>query len=1110
MKLTLIFFFLAVSQMMAIDTYSQSTRLSLNLKAAAVKDVLDEIEENSEFVFLYNYKLVDVDRKVTIDIREQKITEILKTLFQGTDIVYTIVDRQIVLTNKADQNSFMQLATQQAGKVIKGKVTDAHGGPIPGVSVVLKGTTSGTITDMEGNFSLNEIPPGAILQFSFVGMKSQEIVVENETTVTVVLEEETIGIEEVVAIGYGTVKKSDLTGAVGSVSGEAVTSRKTTQLSQALQGVASGVMVTRDNNAPGSTATIHIRGITTIGDSNPLIIVDGVPVNDINDVNSNDVESISILKDAASASIYGSRAAAGVILITTKRAQSNQLNMEYNFEYGLEKPTERPEYANVTRYMRMVNELRWNDLGNGPDEYPTYPKDLINNYNALYQENPDLYPNTDWNSLIFKDHATRQSHVFGLTAGSKNIRTKVSLSYDKTGALYDHRTFERITARFNNDVTINKYLSAKVDFYAKRSISKQPAISSGTIIDQGRMAAPIYAAKWSDGRVAYGKAGENIYGQLHYGGFNNDWYNQIGGKLSIDLTPLEGLKISGIISPNLNFDQNKTFTKQVPTYDWEDPTVREGYLIGFSSNALNEARNNNHQVTTQFLTNYEKAIGLSHLNILAGYENYYAFYETMGASSNQLALSSYPYLDLKNSNFIDASGSAYENAYRSYFGRIMYNFDNKYYLQGNIRYDASSRFDKNYRWGSFPSFSAGWVVTEEPFMKDVANLSFLKIRASWGILGNERIGNYPYQSSLAFSNALIYLDSDIVSALTAAQTAYAIRDITWEQTESYDLGFDAGLFHNKLRLTWDYYRKTTKDMLLPLEIPDYIGLGNPDQNAGKMKTNGWEADLTWNDQFGDVRFSASFNISDFKSVMGDLGGTEFIGDQIKIKGSEFNEWYGYKSAGLFQTDEEVNTLPRLNPSVRPGDIRYQDISGPDGVPDGNISPEYDRVLLGGSLPRYMYGINLNMNYKNFDFSMFLQGVGKQNSRLTIPMVQPYYGQWRNMPMLLEGKYWSKYNSEAQNLNAEYPRFSTVSLNNNYTMSDYWLIKGGYFRLKNITLGYTIPDQFMQSLGIQSCRIFSSISDLFSMNHYPKGWDPESSATGYPITSSFIFGVSLKF
>lgn len=456
------------------------------------------------------------------------------------------------------------------------------------------------------------------------------------------------------------------------------------------------------------------------------------------------------------------------------------------------------------------------------------------------------------------------------------------------------------------------------------------------------------------------------------------------------------------------------------------------------------------------------------------------------------------------------SGNAYENAYRSYFGRIMYSFDNKYYLQGNIRYDASSRFDKNYRWGSFPSFSAGWVITEESFMKNITELSFLKIRASWGILGNERIGNYPYQSSLAFSNALIYRDINIVSALTAAQTAYAIRDITWEQTESYDLGFDAGLFNNKLRMSWDYYRKTTKDMLLPLEIPDYIGFGNPDQNAGKMKTNGWEADLTWNDRIGELKYSASFNISDFKSVMGDLGGTEFIGDQIKIKGSEFNEWYGYRSNGLFQTEQEVNTLPRLNTSVRPGDVRYQDISGPDGVPDGNISPEYDRVLLGGSLPRYMYGINLSAGYKNFDFSMFLQGVGKQNSRLTIPMVQPYYGQWRNMPMLLEGKYWSKYNSEAQNLNAEYPRFSNIGLNNNYTMSDYWLIKGGYFRLKNITLGYTIPDRLMQSFGIQSCRIFSSVSDLFSINHYPEGWDPESSATGYPITSSFIFGVSLKF
>jgi TonB-linked SusC/RagA family outer membrane protein len=458
----------------------------------------------------------------------------------------------------------------------------------------------------------------------------------------------------------------------------------------------------------------------------------------------------------------------------------------------------------------------------------------------------------------------------------------------------------------------------------------------------------------------------------------------------------------------------------------------------------------------------------------------------------------------------DNSGGANEYARRSYFGRVSYSYQNKYLLQANIRYDASSRFADGYRWGAFPSVSVGWVLTEESFFKNNSILPFLKLRASYGTLGNERIGNYPYQATISFANALLYQGNNIVSKQTAAQTRYVINDISWETTESYDFGIDAAFLDNRLRFTGDYYRKNTKDMLLALQIPTYMGFDNPDQNTGKMHTVGWESVIEWRDRIGELGYSISFNISDFKSVMGDLGGTEFLGDQIKIKGSEFNEWYGYRSNGLFQTQEDVANSAKISNSVRAGDVKYVDISGPDGIPDEKINGDYDKVLLGGSLPRYTYGGNIRLDYKNVDFGLSIQGVGKQNSRITGAMVSPLAANWGNVPALIDGKFYSYYNTPEQNLNAKYPRLTNSNPGSNYSLSDFWLFNGAYFRLKNISLGYTIPKQWANKVFLQSLRVYANASDVFSLSHYPKGWDPERSGDSYPITTSYLFGISVKF
>ena len=1098
MKLTIAILLIGALQINA-TVYSQQKKFNLTLENTSVRDALKEIEEKSEFRFFFSDDLIYLQKDISLNADNSTVDQILDHLLAGSDLTYKIFeDNLIIITPKSDIKQ---------GHKVAGKVTDASGTPLPGVNIVEVGTTNGAVTDLAGNYSITVSSEDAVLSFSFVGYLTEEIEVGGQTRIDVTLVEDIQALDEVVVIGYGTQKKSDLTGAVGSVDGDAIAERQTTQVSQALQGTMPGVMVTRNNNAPGSTATIRIRGITSIGDSNPLIIVDGVPVDNINDVNPNDIQNISVLKDAASAAIYGARAAAGVILVTTKRAKAGEMNLTYNANFGIETPTQLPKMVGVIRFMEMDNEMRWNDNGNQGNEYATYPQDVIENYYQLNAENPDQYPNTDWMDLILKPNAPRQSHVISISAGSKAVKTKASIAYDKIGGLYEGRSYQRITARLNNDATINDMLSASLDFFLKRSISDQPSVDPMYF---GMMSAPVYAAEWSDGRVASGKQGANIYGQMKYGGFRDDWYNTVGGKAQLDFSPLDGLKLSAVISPSFDFNKGKDFIKAVPYYSAEDPTVYGGTMQWASSTSLSESRSDNYQVTTQFLANYAKSFDVHNITALAGYENYYAFYENLGASRDEYDLSSFPYLNLGPLEFRNNYGSAYENAYRSWFGRIMYNYQNKYFLQGNLRYDGSSRFYKDYRWGAFPSFSAGWVVSEEGFMQNVPGISFLKLRGSWGALGNERIGNYPYQATIAFSNALFYRGTEILSAQTAAQTQYAIQDITWEKTESFDFGVDANFFDNRLRFVGDYYLKTTKDMLLPLEIPDYIGFDNPDQNTGVMETKGWEAELNWNDNLGDLRYSVAFNISDFKSIMGDLGGIEFLGSQVKFEGSEFNEWYGYQSEGLFQTQDEVDNSPVLNNTVKPGDVKYKDISGPDGVPDGDISPEYDRTLLGGSLPRYLYGGNIKLDYKGIDFSLVFQGVGRVWDRLDETMVRPLLQNWMNGQEIVDGNYWSHYSTEQKNLNARYPRLSWTAAGNNYTMSDYWLMNGGYFRMKNITLGYTIPTRITQGINMQRVRFYTSIADLFTLDNYPKGWDPEVAGSGYPITTSYVFGVSVNF
>ncbi|MEJ5995254.1 TonB-dependent receptor [Pedobacter sp. Du54] len=1002
-------------------------------------------------------------------------------------------------------SSLMALAQQIQ---VTGKVTDNLGAAIPGVTVTIKGTTNAVVTDGKGVYMLPKVDGNAVLVFSSLGMKMQEVKVGNRNTIDISLDSEAFSLNEVVAIGYGVTKKKDLTGSVATVSGETLAKRATTQVSQALQGTMPGVTVTRSNSEPGASASIRVRGITTIGDSSPLVIVDGVPVNSMDDINPDDIEDISVLKDAASASIYGARAAAGVVIITTKRAKSNQVNIDFTTNFGFDAPTAFPETVGVQRYMQMINEFSWNDAGNVVGgEYSLYPKNDIENWLTLNQTNPNRYPNTNWIDLIVKDRAPRFSQNISFSGSSGKVKTFASLNYENVDALYAHRNYERTMARVNNSIDISNKFTANVDFSFNYVVRKSPSVNP--IWDAQRYPA-AFAATWADGRIASGQNGSNAYAALEYGGFNNSTVSRVNGRISLQYKPINDLSFTAVVSPYFTNSKGKQFTKQIPYYSDLDPTLRLGYIAGYATTFLSESRDDGKTFTKQFLANYDKKIGSHTISTLAGYEDYTSFSESLGARADNYTLTNFPYLDLGPLNYTSNNGNAVETAYRSYFGRINYDYKKRYLLQANIRYDGSSRFHPDFRWGTFSSGSVGWVVTEEDFMPKSKILSYLKFRASWGQLGNERIGNYPYQSSIGYSNALFYQGNTVVSATTAAQFAYAIQDISWETTETTNLGFDATFFTNRLSLTADYFQKKTKDMLLELEIPDYMGFENPNQNTGLMTTKGWDAQLSWKDKIGKFGYSATVNISDSKSKMGNLGGTVFTGTQITREGSEFNEWYGYRSNGIYQNAEEITSSAKLYKNVKPGDIRYVDISGPNGVPDGIISPDYDRVQLGGSLPRYVFGGIINLDYSGFDLSLAFQGVGKQNARLAEQVVKPFNSSWTNPPAIIDGKYWSVYNTPEQNLSAQYPRLSyTSGENNNYVMSDYWMINGAYFRLKNVVLGYTFPSALTSKLKIDRVRLFASATDLFSVDNYPKGWDPEVAYNTY-ISKTFNFGLSVKF
>lgn len=742
---------------------------------STVKQVFDYIERHSKYVFVYDQHVKNLlTKKVYVATKGKSVEDILAAVCSQTGLKYHINDRQVTISlgEKVNKQTFQRESKRTAGRKIKGVVGDGNNEPLIGATVKVKGTNIVTVTDMDGNFEL-EVPSGAELVVSYIGFNDQTVKISgSKSKYDVELQENTNSLDELVVIGYGTVKKKDLTGAVAAVKGDELVNKRTTMLSNALQGSLSGVTVSRNSSAPGSGASsIRVRGITTIGESSPLVIVDGVE-STLDYVNANDVESISVLKDAAAASIYGSKAAAGVILVTTKRGNdTGKIDLKYNAEFGWEIRTRQPSMVGVTRYLEMNNELQYNDNPSG-GFFQVYTADQTKNWVKYNQTDPNNYPITDWQGLILNSSAPRMTHSLTVSGGNKAVKSVATLTYDEVDGLYDGRGFQRYMFRANNDFNINKKLSASLDVSIRHAKSRNQIYDPFSTM---RLMPAIYPAMWSDGRIASGKSGSNPYGLLKNGGSTVSHSTQLSGKGSLTYKPLTGLSLSAIISPFINYQKSKQFKLACWYTLPDDPDVIGGYLDAgslYATNKLTEGRNDNWHVTSQLLANYMRTFGKHDITVMAGFENYYMKSENLSAARDQYELTNYPFLNIGSEDFQTNSGTGAEYTSNSFFGRLLYSYANRYLFQANVRRDGSSRFAKNYRWGTFPSFSAGWVMSEEPFMQkaNLPWLSYLKLRASWGKLGNERIGSnyFPYIALMNFGSTLFYMaDGSVVSGSTA-------------------------------------------------------------------------------------------------------------------------------------------------------------------------------------------------------------------------------------------------------------------------------------------------------------------------------------------------------
>jgi TonB-linked SusC/RagA family outer membrane protein len=838
-------------------------------------------------------------------------------------------------------------------KTITGKITDENNQPLEGVSIGVKGTNAGTSSNADGQFTINVTGGHAVLVFSNVGYADKEVVVGNSMVINVTLQKDIAGLNEVVVVAYGTQKKANMTGAVSSISSSQLERRPNVSTSAALQGLAPGVTVTSQTGAPGGDgAQIRIRGINSFGgsSSNPLVIIDGVAGN-IDDIDFNLIESISVLKDAASAAIYGSRAANGVILITTKRGK-DKLSVNYKGYIGKQAATSIPKVTDGLTYMRVFNDASMNDNG-----VKIYSDQAIEDFRQKYEADPKNY---DWQDAILQGSGLTHNHFISLMANSGIIRVAPSLSYVEQEGLIKNTNFKRYTFRNNLDITPSNKFNIKFDIAVTNKNRLQIA-DEGTIWNYlGRMPTNIpirYGDNWSDGWVKI-----NPVGYIADGGNRKTNNLEFWGNLSLTYKPVDWLSLTGMFAPRYLTRNVHLFRKSLMTY-YEDGS-EAGAANTFTE--LTEAAYRYFYGTYQFQATAQKSFGDHNFSLMGGASRETYDEKYLSGYRRNFTYDTYEVLAAGADNETkDNNGSQNQWLLVSTFGRLNYNFKGKYLFEANLRYDGTSRFIGANQWAAFPSFSAGWLISSEPFMDNIRpTVKMLKLRGSWGKLGNQNIGSSYYPFSEALTLGSVSMGGNIYQMIT--QTTLSNPALRWEETEMKGLGIDANLF-NKLSLTFDWYDKKTDGILLKLNTSQLTGLASPYQNAAVVSNKGWEFSARYDNKWGDFQLGIGFNISDVKNRILDMKG-QTSGDLLRQQeGYAINSIYGYIADGLYQTQEEINNGPTQIGTLKPGDVKYRDIAGAfdaDGkaIPDGKIT-DADKVIIGSTIPRYTYGANLDMGWK---------------------------------------------------------------------------------------------------------------------------------------------------
>lgn len=982
---------------------------------------------------------------------------------------------------------------QQVGKTVSGVVKDDLG-PLAGVSVSVKGTTNGTVTNAEGEFTL-DVPKGAVLQFSYVGFNTQEVVINNQVRVDIQMTENNLLLDEVVVIGYGTQKKVNLTGAVSSVKGDVMNERTFNNSTTALQGMAPGLTIIDKGGEPGNeSSSINIRGIGTLGKSNPLILVDNVPVSSMNDVLPQDIESVSILKDAASASIYGSRAANGVILVTTKRGSEKKLTINYNFNYSVQKPTRFPKSVDAATYMDIINE-GYTNMGNLPRFSEEYMQ------KTLSGEDPFKYPWTNWIDFIFQD-APQQQHALSISGGSEKNKFRLSLNYLNQDGVIDNVNNKRYSVRLNNDYKLHEKLTVSADLSFIRKDNTKPYKADDVYwmyySDLMWTTTPYYP----DGSYTYASSKGNPAANIYQSGYRDSKRNNFMASFSADWEIIKALHLKGRFSAYIDNAEGKNYANEYVFKDYYT-----GSQIGKWDNSLEEVRNGHTNIDKNITLDYKRKFGIHELSGLIGYQ------ETVDNSNEVKASRKYfAYNDLQELNLGDLTtrtneGKSAKWVLKSLFGRVNYNINDRYLLEANFRYDGSSRFADGHRWGFFPSFSAGWRISEESFLKNVKAIDNLKLRASWGQLGNQDIDLYQYYQTVGVTQPYTF-GGQLVNG--AAMTALANQYITWETSTVTNVGVDLDMMNGLFSVTGEYFYKKTDDILLKVDIPYLIGLEAPTQNVGTVENKGWEVAVSHRNKIGKVNYSVTANLSDVKNKILSLGGIEpqIVNEKyIRGEGYAMNTLWGYEYMGLMTQEDFDANYPVVNTAAKVGSPKFRDRNK-----DGMLNDK-DKVDLGGTIPRYTFGLNLNVEYKGFYVDAFFQGVLKNRSICSGGVTDgPFWGGF------IWEEWADRYHPE-NNPDGKYPIVLWQKSGPSNAPSDFWVRNSSYLRLKNLQVGYNIPASVIKKIGATQCRIYLSGTNLFTLTdcvYDPEigSADPDNSSISrgnyYPQVKTLSAGIDITF